>query len=312
MWLSLSILSEYVAIVDGVADRLWQDPSIDPKTAMWLATGLHLAQYHTAGVSASRAPMLLRALELAELHGDFACQLACLWGVFRTRMTEARYGESLAFAQRFADLTPHMADFDQRAVGQRIVGLAKWRNGDFAGARQHSDIALASGVPIASSFFKQLLIYKQGVAARANASNLLWLTGFADQAVVLAEDAVAMGLDHDVLGLCYGLAQAIVPLAFWTGELDQAHAHTMLLIDLASDNGLGFWLDWGGHTNARYIGLLRSPSVARTSSTVTWRLSAGCTNRYLRPSSATRPDWWRAPNSRKRIGVQPSYCGSRR
>ena len=56
---------------------------------------------------------------------------------------------------------------------------------------------------------------------------------------------MAIGLEHDVLGLCYGLAQAIVPLAFWTGDLDQARAHTMLLIDLASDNHLGFWLHWG-------------------------------------------------------------------
>ena len=166
-------------------------------------------------------------------------------GMFGARMTEARYGESLEFAQRFADLTPRMADFDQRAVGQQILGLGKWRNGDLAGARQHSDIALASVDPNSSSFFNQLLIYKQGVAARASASNLLWLTGFADQAAVQAADAVAIGLEHDVLGLCDGLAQAIVPLAFWTGELDQARTHTMLLVDLASDKKLGFWLDWG-------------------------------------------------------------------
>ncbi len=122
MWLSLSILSEYVGIVDGAAERLWQDPSIDTKDAMWLAPSLYLAQFHTAGISASTAPMLLKALQLAEQQGDYACQLACLWGLFGARLTEARYTESLEFALRFADLAPLVADPMQHAVGHQSRG----------------------------------------------------------------------------------------------------------------------------------------------------------------------------------------------
>ena len=245
MWLSLGILGEYVAIVDEATDRLWQDPAIDAKDAIWLAPSLHLAQFNVAGITASMAPMLSKALQLAEQQSDYACQLTCLWGLFGARLTEARYPESLDFALRFADLAPRLTDPMQVAMGHRVVGLAKWRNGDLAGARPHVDIALAPVEPNPGSLLNESLIYKQGVAARASASNFLWLTGFADQAVINAADAVAIGLEHDVLGLCYGLAQAIVPLAFWTGDLDQARAHTMLLIDLASDNHLGFWLHWG-------------------------------------------------------------------
>jgi predicted ATPase len=245
MWLSLSILSEYVAIVDGAADRLWQDPSIDARDAIWLAPSLHLAKFNVAGISASMAPMLSKALQLAEEQGDYPCQLTCLWGLLGARLTEARYRESLDFALRFAELAPRLADPMQRAMGHRVVGLCTWRNGDLAGARPHVDIALAPVELNPDSPVNRSLIYKQGVAARASASNLLWLTGFTDQAVAQAADAVAVGLEHDVLGLCYGLAQAIVPLSFWIGDFDQARAHTMLLIDLANDSGLGFWLHWG-------------------------------------------------------------------
>ena len=79
--------------------------------------------------------MLSKALQLAEQQDDFACQLTCLWGLFGARMTEARYPESLDFALRFADLAPRLADPMQVAMGHRVVGLAKWRNGDLAGAR---------------------------------------------------------------------------------------------------------------------------------------------------------------------------------
>jgi predicted ATPase len=245
MWVGLSILGEYVAIIDGAADRLWEDPSIDAKDAIWLASSLHLAHYNVAGISASMAPMLSKALQLAEQQSDYPCQLTCLWGLFGARLTEASYKECLDLALRLAELAPHVADPMHGSMSHRVVGLGSWRNGDLAGARPHADIALAPVEPTPNSPVNQSLIYKHEVAARASASNLLWLTGFADQAVAQAADAVAIGLEHDILGLCYGLAQAIVPLAFWIGDLDQARAHTMLLIDLASDSGLSFWLHWG-------------------------------------------------------------------
>ncbi|MGD0183648.1 MAG: winged helix-turn-helix domain-containing protein [Roseiarcus sp.] len=245
MWISLSILGEYVAIIDGASERLWQDPGIDAKDAIWLAPSLHLAKYNVAGVSASMVPMLSKALRLAEQQGDYPCQLTCLWGLFGARLTEARYKESLDLALRLADLAPHGADSLHSAMSHRVVGLASWRNGDLPGARPHVDLALAPVDPNPSSPANQSLIYKHEVTARVSASNLLWLTGFADQAVAQAADAMVLGLEHDVLGLCYGLAQAIVPLAFWIGDLAQARAHTLMLIDLASDNGLVFWLQWG-------------------------------------------------------------------
>ncbi len=245
MWVSLAILGEYVAIIDGASDRLWQDPRVDAKDAIWLAPSLHLAKYNVAGVSASMAPMLSKALQLAERQGDYPCQLTCLWGLFGARLTEARYEDSLDLALRLAELAPHATDSMHRAMSHRVVGLASWRNGDLAGARPHVDLALAPVDPSPDSPANQSLIYKHEVTARASASNLLWLTGFADQAVAQAAEAMVLGLEHDVLGLCYSLAQAIVPLAFWIGDLAQARAHTMMLIDLASDSGLVFWLQWG-------------------------------------------------------------------
>lgn len=246
MWVSLAILGEYVAIIDGASDRLWRDPSIDAKDAIWLAPSLHLAKYNVAGVSASMAPMLSKALQLAEQQGDYPCQLTCLWGLFGARLTEARYKESLDLALSLAALAPHAADASMhRAMSCRVVGLASWRSGDLAGARPHVDLALAPIDPNPDSPANQSLIYKHEVTARASASNLLWLTGFADQAIVQATDAMVLGLEHDLLGLCYSLAQTIVPLAFWIGDLAQARAHTMMLIDLASDSGLVFWLQWG-------------------------------------------------------------------
>lgn len=245
MWLSLSILGEYVAIVDGATGRLWEDPRIEAKDAIWLAPSLHLAQFNVAGISPSMAPMLSKALQLAEELGDYPCQLTCLWGLLGERLTEARYKEGLDLALRFAELTPRVADPMHRAMGHRVVGLSTWRSGDLTGARLHAEIALVPVETVPDSPVNQSLIYKQDVAARASLSNLLWLTGFPDQAIAQAADAVAIGLENDVLGLCYSLAQTIVPLAFWVGDVDLARSYTMLLIDLAGDHGLGFWLQWG-------------------------------------------------------------------
>ena len=101
-------------------------------------------------------------------------------------MTEARYPEGLEFALRFADLAPRLADPMQVAMGHRVVGLLKWRNGDFPGPDRTSTSPGSGRAESRLAAQRVARYYQQGVAARASAASFLWLTGFADQAVAQA------------------------------------------------------------------------------------------------------------------------------
>ncbi|MCQ1574645.1 winged helix-turn-helix domain-containing protein [Neorhizobium galegae] len=245
IWLRLSILTEYASVLEAAADMLWKENVILSSEARWLAPSLHNAHYNAVGLSEKILPMLVRALQSAEETGDHGCALLCLWALFGTRLTQGRYLEALLFAQRFAALAPEVNDAMQLAMSHRIVALSLWRNGDFVESMELSRAALVRTELNRQSLINLTLIYKQGVAARGNFSNLLWLQGFAEQAADLAQEAIEVGLKDDVVGLSYSLAQTIIPLSFWIGDLDRARREIDLLLELARDSGLGYWLFWG-------------------------------------------------------------------
>jgi len=245
MWLRLSILKEYASIIEAAADRLWLDPAIVSRDAMWLAPSLHNAHYNSIGLSDKIFPMLENALRLAGEYGDSACMLNCLWPMFGTRLTQARYDEALGYSYEFARIADHVADPVQKAMGHRIVALSLWRDGEFETAFDHATSALKSTEEKVASPFGLTFMYKQGVASRANMSNLLWLRGQPDQAVALAQEAVSIGLHSDVVGLCYALSQTIIPLSFWTGDIGRARTQTALLLKLTKESGLEYWHLWG-------------------------------------------------------------------
>lgn len=245
LWLRLSLLTEYAAVIEAAADRLLADPARITRDVAWLAPSLHNAHFNTIGIWPRMFSMLERALELAEAHADHSCMLSCLWPMFGIRLTEARYGEALFYAERFAALTMRIGDVPQQAMGHRIVGLSLWRDGQLAAALTHGQSAIAADGENRSSPFNLTFVYRQGVASRANMSNLMWLRGQADQALALADEAVEIGLASDVVGLSYALSQVIVPLAFWVGDDERAETWTGHLLRLAKDSDLGFWHWWG-------------------------------------------------------------------
>lgn len=245
MWLRLSILTQYADIIEAAASRLVEDKSLMSKEGRWLAPMLHNAHFNSVGLSEKIFPMLLNSLSLAEEADDFGCMLNCLWPLFGTRLTEANYAEALHYANQFAELAPLVQDPVQLAMGQRIVALSLWRNGEFPAAMTLSQSALTAAQDSNMSLISGTFIYKQGVASRANMANLLWLIGKTDDARELANQAVAIGLESDVVGLSYALAQTIIPLWFWLGDYKNATEQTAILLKLTKENDLGYWHFWG-------------------------------------------------------------------
>ena len=246
MWLRLSLLSEYTAIVENAADRLAEDPDLNHRELMWLYAQLHTVHFHAVGISPKKERMLQTALDLAQSEGDYSCQLFCLWALFGTRLTQARYQTALDYALQFAAIAPQVPDPMQLAMGHRIVALGQWRSGDLKAANVHGEVALRATDETATSPINLTLIYKHGVTSRGNFSNLQWLSGHPEQALQMASEAVDAGLaSEDFAGLSYSLAQTIVPLAFWVGDYELAGERTSQLLDLARANDFGFWLFWG-------------------------------------------------------------------
>jgi len=88
--------------------------------------------------------------------------------------------------------------------------------------------------------------FDQRVTARITLAEILWLQGFPDRAMRVAQENVedAKSLNHE-LSLCNALAQGACPVALFAGDLAAAEHHVAMLLDHSARFALDLWLTWG-------------------------------------------------------------------
>jgi predicted ATPase len=142
------------------------------------------------------------------------------------------------------------------------MGVAKHFLGDQISARRHLEQVLAHYAP--SDHGRDVIRFQDiirfgtdlRVSARAFLARVLWLQGFADQAVRTAETSIeeAQATGH-AMSLCYALALAACPIALWVGNPAAAARYTGMLIDHARKHSLSLWSDLG--TRLRRVVVLK-------------------------------------------------------
>jgi tetratricopeptide (TPR) repeat protein len=118
--------------------------------------------------------------------------------------------------------------------------------GDQESARHHLELRLARPVvPVRHSHTSRFLL-DTDVTVQALLARILWLQGFSDQAIRAARLAVdrALAIGH-ALSLCHALAQALCPVARYTGDLARAENAVAMLLDNARARGLAGWIARG-------------------------------------------------------------------
>lgn len=107
-------------------------------------------------------------------------------------------------------------------------------------ARRVLDYAAVNGVAPPHS-----LAFLEPVVARAVIARAEWLRGFPDRALRESELCLEeMRASDHVLSICYALAVAGIPVAFWAGNKDLARSRAQELRERAERLGLVFWRSW--------------------------------------------------------------------
>ncbi len=205
-----------------------------------------------AAVASSQAYTLVSArdtrrawgatLRIGDALGDTEYQLRALWGIWGTHVNRGEFKEGLAVAKRFSCLAETASDANDRLVGDRLTGAALHFLGDQQGAREHVERMLAAYVtPIRRSHTLRFQS-DQRVTAHMYLARILWLQGFPDQALNIAEADVedAQRTRHPQ-SLCNSLAGAACPIALQTGNLAAAQRYITMLLDQTERQVLEIW-----------------------------------------------------------------------
>jgi hypothetical protein len=201
------------------------------------------------------AAAFTRVLEIAKTLDDSEHQLRALRGLYFHSVWTNRSRAALSFAQEFYNLATRRSNQSDRLVGERMLGTAKYILGDLVGARRHLEQVLtryaATDLGQAAVRFHDVIRFQNDgqVEARVFLAGVLWLQGFSDQAIRMAEESLAeaQAIGH-VSSQCFALALGSCPVALWTGNLGAAADYAKLLVDLSTKHGLSHWAPYG----ARY------------------------------------------------------------
>jgi len=246
LWIQLSLLGECRERVERVLARLTSIAGRDPRLEMQLHAALGMSLNYTTGPVSETAAACTNTLIIAKSLNDTEYQLRALRGLWAHHMNAGEYRRALALALEFRDLAATLADPASLDFGDRMAALILHYMGDQKSARAHFEHCLARPVAPAGHSQTARFLLDRDVAVQALLSRILWLQGYPDQAARAARIAVsrALTIDH-ALSLCHALAQAMCPVALFTGDLECAEGSVAMLLDNARERGLAGWIARG-------------------------------------------------------------------
>ena len=226
LWFELTLMT----VIRGRAEQALPHAETGSAQEMWLRIALGNALWYLGPGSPVMEQTFDRALEIADRIGATDVQTRALWGMWAARRGRGDNLAALEFARRFADVAASAGDLGDMHLADRILGLTYHLLGQQPAARDFTERALRQPhllAPASRIGYQVETI----VAMGAQLARILWLTGFPDQAVATAREAVATARNNGrSFPICYAVMQAGLPVALWTGGKDEARRMAELLV----------------------------------------------------------------------------------
>jgi predicted ATPase/DNA-binding winged helix-turn-helix (wHTH) protein len=269
LWEQLSLFGECLERTELALVKLEGGEMTTPRVRMQLCAARAWSLMHVVGRSGEVSPAWLTTLNLADALDDTDQRLRALWGLCIDQIHDGELRQALEFANRFAVVAASSRDANDLAMASRLQVLHYL--GDQKGARKDLDRVLAPSEEsqIARFRFDHFgFQFDLNVSTRYFQARILWLEGFADQALRVVERSIEEGraIGH-ALTLSRVLGMAACPIALLAGDLDAAERYCAALLDHTERYPTRIWYQWAtcfkGVLMARRGNLVTGLSVLR-------------------------------------------------
>jgi len=214
----------------------------DNRRRMQLYAAVAAPQAYTVTAARDARAAWAATLNLADGLGDIDYQLRALWGIWSNHLNRGEFREGLEVARRFSSLVETASDISDRPLGDRLIGASLHFLGDQRGAREYIERMLAAYMAPTRRSHVLRFQSEQRVTSSMYLARVLWLQGFAEQAMEIAETSVRDGLQTGhPQSVCNALHGAACPVALLTGNLTAAKRYTAMLLDQTEQEELEIW-----------------------------------------------------------------------
>jgi len=245
LWIRLSLCEECCR---RARQALGAASTENPQETMQLQAALGASTPEASEMVAA----FTKVLDVAKRLDDVEYQLRALWGLYYYYTGIGRFRTAQPFALEFHSLSLRGSDQNDQMFGKSMVAAAEHFVGDQVSARCELEHLLTQGA--AGDLGRDLVRFRDvvrfGMDFRLQVTvflaRVLWLQGFADQAMRMAEQSLreAEATGH-AISQCFVLALASCPIAFWVGDRLAATRYTAKLVELSRQHALPHWAAFG-------------------------------------------------------------------
>lgn len=245
LWEHLALLGECRERVEGALAVLEGDEAATARPRMQLSRALGWSLMYGVGRAREAGPAWAKTLKLAEWLDDRRYRLSALWSMCIDQFNNGDLRAALEFARRHADLAALSGDPIDLMMADRLLATAQHYFGDQRKARHHIDRALAQLADLAQQPQIVRVRFDMRVSTHYFQARILWLQGFAEQALRVVEHNIEEGnAIGQALSFCSVLGQGACPIAFWAGDFDAAKHYGAMLLDHTERHPIRLWNIW--------------------------------------------------------------------
>jgi predicted ATPase/DNA-binding winged helix-turn-helix (wHTH) protein len=245
LWVQLSLLGECRERVQLALASLDDHAASTARARMQLSAALGWSLMYGVGRAREAGPAWATTLELAETLDDRDYRLRALWGLCIDQFNNGEFRRALDYARRFSALAANSTDAVDLVMADRILATSLHYLGDQKNARHHIDRVLAHLTALAQKPQMIRFRFDLRVSTHYFQARILFLQGFADQALRVVEHNIEEGraIGH-ALTFCSVLGQGACPIAFLAGDLDAAARYGAMLLDHTERHPVRLWHLW--------------------------------------------------------------------
>ncbi|MGH6713865.1 MAG: ATP-binding protein [Bradyrhizobium sp.] len=247
LWLYLSLNEECRVRVEAVLSQQNRSQKDADENTMKLHSALGTVLAYTRSVEANAA--WSRTLEIAETFGDVDYQLRALHGMWTSTFSSGHLSQAQKLAEQYSVSAGRNKTSAAKAGNTlhliapvRIKGMIHFYEGELNPAREHLELALLRYAQSNDGFDAARFQFEQGAVICVSLATTLWLQGFPDQAIAMADRSLSIATrSGHQLSVIYSLAYIVCRMAILTGDVQAAERHLEALEKKALSYPLVLW-----------------------------------------------------------------------
>ena len=187
-----------------------------------------------------------RARELCQQIGDTAQMSAVSYGIWNYLAVGGQHPPALELAEECVELAEREGERTQLIAAHNNLGASLLHIGQFDKAQQHLDKAVALSDPKKDQTWWQEYGEDPTVAAPVWGSWVLWIRGYPDQALLLADRSLKASRCQgaDIVTAAFAM-QYVSVVRYFCGDVDGTRELAQANIDFCTENDIPLFLVYG-------------------------------------------------------------------